>query len=339
MKNIFKLLVVVALIAFYSVGCKKNNPSVPKNGFSSVDSSQQVFTQNAMATQSYCSYNDTENYASPRMIYGSQGTVFSIPNFAFANSLGMSYPGPVCINFKEFYKTSDLILNNISTYRDLDTVNGHKQWIMKSEAIFYINVMAGGLPFNIVNPIGIEFPVNDTYNNEIYNANWDSLHFLGMTYPNTVWWVPNDVTTITQGYNQQNQFVDVIGCDSTGWINVADTNWWNGDQGGPTLTYTLFPPTSSSFSDVQIFLVLGKRIVAKAYPIYQGNTRYEIPNVPLHANGTLVAWCVSSGKQLLYQITPVTNLVNSNSTFTFSFTQTTSIDSLTTFIKALDAQY
>jgi hypothetical protein len=358
MKNILKLLTVAVLIAFFSEGCKKNNPVVPPNGYSSVYSSKQVFDSGKVNFVDVCNYLDTgmTGANSGRMIiYCGQGTIFTIPAWAFVtDSLSAdsakkgTYPWHnICFHYKEFYKTSDFILNNITTFTD--SINGHKQWIGQSAGVFELTADDGGSPLYLsrvltadsMKRIKIQVPTNSLYINRvnhplyIFNANYDSLNNISVTYPNIAWWVPQQDTTM---YSSTNPNYLIYNADSLGWTNFMDTTCLNNMNLHPTTTFTIYPPTSSSFADVQIFFVMGNRMVAKAYPIFPGSTQYQIPNVPIGYSGTIVSWCVSTGN-ILYYYSQTINPIKVNQTLTIDYTQQTTISSVLDSIRTIDALY
>ena len=111
----------------------------------------------------------------------------------------------------------------------------------------------------------------------------------------------------------------------------------------PTTTLTIYTPSSSSYADVQVFFVMGERMVAKAYANPPGSNKYQVPNVPIGIKGTVVSWCVSSGHILYYYrydygaTNPVaTPVITSGQTMTISYSQETSVDSVLYFIRTLD---
>src|ERR1035437_1798186 len=359
MKNILKLLVVVALIAFFSEGCKKNTPVVPINGYSSVYSSNQVFDSGKVNFTDVCNYMDTGMVQGSLKVYGHQGTIFTIPVWAFitdttvltAASFGDYVWGNVCFHYKEFYKTSDFILNNMTTFTDSGNFNtlGHKQWIGQSAGVLQISADVNGSPVYLSQVLGadsmkrihIQVPANSGYINDInhglyvYNANWDTLNNISTYYNNIIWWMPKQDTTL---YSSTNPNFLVYNSDSLGWSNFMDTTCLNRMNLHPTTTFTIYPPTSSSFADVQIFFIMGNRIVAKAYPIFPGSTQYQIPNVPIGYKGTIVSWCVSTG-HILYYYENTIEPIKANQTLTISYTQQTSIDTVMLKVRAWDNVY
>jgi hypothetical protein len=249
---------------------------------------------------------------------------------------------------------------------DLDTITSFVpssgDWRQRFQFRVKVPVTNGNLNRNAYWPSTNQMLV---YRNDLDSMNTPSNL---LTYPGLNWWtvpVPTDsFNFIYPPTSNQNQFYTFRIMDSLSiyrWYNLADSNayiagvgnsgLYNGQHPG-TGKITLQNATSPSYADVQAFFVADapwKVTVIKAVPVLgpnNQNTQYVFNNVPLNITGKIVAWNVSSGKQLYanyltdnqgnnyFPEVSATSTVQSV-TFTITYQQTT-LTTLTAAIKALN---
>ena len=369
-----RLFVIAAIIAVAFVGCKKKVEEVTPTTYL-YNSSNVVFDTNAIKFQTYAAPSGPSwrNICdSDSLCVFSGGTQIVYYDSSFMNNSFNYATGQATFKVKELYNNSDWIFSN------MQTVDNNKRFVQSFGAVYFavagqfgdtLDVMADTATVNLWQDhrratIRVRIPQKDTYqdfNNhciyaplsmKVYRNDIDSSNIapILLTYPDYNWWketaYPFVYLPTNHPYYYNFQITDSLLFYH--WYNLGDTAssahpLYHG-QGTTTLTFQ--NATSDSYKDVQIFLVLDKpwnTTVIKAVKSSINSTQYIIPNVPLNVTGKIVAWCVSSGKQLYstYNSPSADNWMSvgpitiTHNTATILYKQI-NIDDLTKAIKKLD---
>ena len=355
MKRISKLLFIAAgirIFLFLGVttvlfeGCKKSTSDTTTT-VSKYANSLFLFQENAKGWEapngsSYCDTCVANNcvVTGYDSIILASGTVIYIPPHAFVTDFDQSRPwNNINLRFKEIYKNSDLIFNNIETIDTNFRILRTREMLLIDAGPGIILDTHNNMKMKIYVPYRSGYSWDDSL--RVSKNSLDSLNpLVALPSDQIVWWLMdtarNPVKYPITTHNNPQQYIFLIDSMKT-WWSMMDSGWWYAPHAAnyPTTTITLQNATSPSYSDVQIFAVFDHGAVVKARPKTKGSTTYTINNVPLNITGTIVAWCVSSGQVLYSSIMPI-GPVTANYTKTIIYTPQTNSDSLITAIKKLD---
>ncbi len=304
-KSILLLRVLPVVVTFIS--CNKDNsggnPDTPDHYASTAD----FFEFNETPLHTY-----TVNAGNGGSFTTVNGTVVTIPANAFIDENWNTVTGNVSILFKDVYKKSDMLLNDLSTNMLFDGP-------IKSAGMFYIKAMKGtkAVLMGSGKKLTIEQPLNGLPVDEDMRA-------LVLVNDSAKGWVPPpvDSTGVT---------VDTLNWSMTSYIYsmyqfsmpVDSGTWSNSDN---YLFFGSIPKTLITFSQLDdymeyytnVFLIFND--VNAMIHIYPDGMNFPYHFAPLGYACTMVAVGVKEGK-LFSAFVPLT--ITSNMMVSFSLTQTT----------------
>ena len=305
-KQITILAILLLFAAVYS--CKRDKTTEdPPAQTDNYTSTANFFAVNATPMQTY-----TFDAATGGVFTTAKGTVITVPANAFKTQTGGAVTGNVTIQFKDVYKKSDMVLNNLTTHcRNVGP--------MKSAGMFYIKAMQGA------NVVGMAPSKNITVAMPVNGVPIDAqmLPFVLKTDTVPPVWDFSPVDSV------------VIPVDTGDWLSTSYMyhfynnstnnlgNWNNNDNATYFSAYsktniTLNPLDNITDFGTQLYLVFtGVNSI-----IYM---HYLAPNfpynyAPIGLPCTAVAVGVKDGK-LYSSFTPIT--ISSNLTVNFSLSETT----------------
>ncbi len=325
MKKILLILAIVSIVAIDA--CKEKHITEPATTTLNTDnysSMADFFSKNAMPMQTY-----TMDAATGITFTTPQGTVVTIAANSFVdNNWNPITSGNVSIEFKDIYKKSDMLLNNMPT----SYLNGQP---MKSGGEFFIRVKQGNtlLKLSGASPIIVKQPLNglalDTAMKAM-NPVQDTVGTGGKIswYPTPVDTFGHPVDSLT--YSLQNYVFKLYQLcsplDSGTWTN-CDHCFANYTQTSLTLHGTDDVNTYST----NVFITF--KDVNTNVSIYgYTNNNFDYSYAPLTYRGTVVAWGIKDHK-LYSSFTPIT--IGANQTVNFTLTETTT-DKFKAAVTALD---
>lgn len=306
MKKSFKLILILLLIGTV-FSCKKDNSTQGDNYCSIAN----FFALHGTPMQTYIIDGTTGgSFTTPN------GTNVSIPANAFMTQSGTPVTGNVTIKFKDIYKKSEMLLNDIST----NLYNGRP---IKSAGMFYIKAMQGtqALLVSLGSKITINQPLNglpvDTAMRALIFRNIDS----------AFGWLPPPVDTA-------GRYMDSLRWSSSNYIfslyqfnsPIDSGSWCNSDDPSYFSTYpqtnlTLQPLDNYIDYSMDLFLVFSN--VNSMVHVYGNGTNFPYYYAPVGLQCTVVVVGVKNGK-LYSSFTPIT--ISSNLTVNFSLSVTTTTE-------------
>ena len=316
-KNLVCPLIISGFVLFFANSCKKNedNYNNTNNNFSTENySSVENFkAANSAPMQIYTVDASTGgSFATPK------GTVITVPKNAFITKYGSLVTGSVTIKFKDIYKRSDMLFNDLST-------NMCAGGPIKSAGMFYIKAiqgtqalqMAWGKKISVQQPLNgwgvdnnmkpLRLIKNDTANfNGWAPAQTDTL---GLPYDSLCWSTSNYIFSLYQFNNP---------VDSGSWCNSDNPTYFSAYQLTSLILHPLDDPHDYS---TEMFLVFGN--VNSMVHVYYDGTNFPYVYAPLGLSCTAVAIGAKNGK-LYSSFTPIT--IGSNTTVNFSLSETTDVD-------------
>jgi len=315
-KSINIVLILLLMVTVYS--CKKNktddNPTKTDN-YSSVANFLAV---NASPMQSYIIDAATGgSFTTPH------GTIVSIPANAFETQIGSPVTGNVTIKFKDIYKKSEMLLNDIST----NELFGRP---IKSAGMFNIKAMQGteALLLSASKKITITQPLNNLpLDTDMQAFRFKQSAGLKGWFPamaDSAYGVFDTLKDTVTGYIYSFYNFDVPNESGT-WCNSDNSTFFSAY---PNTILTLHPLDNRNDYSTEMFLIFST-VNSMVHVFYNGSD-FKYSYAPLGLQCTAVAVGVKNG--LLYSsFTPVT--IGSNLTVNFSLSLTTTAD----FMAQLDA--
>lgn len=310
MKNSFKIMLVLSfIITVYS--CKKDkqdaNPIPPTDN----STAKSLLLKNASSMQTY-----TIDGVSGGSFTTPQGTFVSIPANAFIYSNGNPVTGSVTIKFKDIYKKSDMLLNDMST---------NLAWggLLKSAGMFYIKALQGNQAVDISS--GRKITVTQPLNGLALDTLMEPFRFQNFGNDSTKGWVKPQVDSngipIDSLYWSSTAYMFSLyrfnsPIDSGSWCNSDDEKFFSAYS---TTSLVLHSLNSYIEYNIEVFLVFTDinsmihvyRIVGNDFPYYYA---------PVGLKCNVVAFAVKNGK-VYSSFTPIT--ITNNMTVDFPLTETT----------------
>ncbi|MEI6853633.1 MAG: hypothetical protein WCL06_12350 [Bacteroidota bacterium] len=309
MKKLFTPLWMLALILFM-FSCKKDKAITSTDNYTSMDN---FYSSNESPMQTY-----TIDGATGGSFTTPQNTVVKIPAFAFKTPSGDSVNGPVTISFKDVYKKSDMLLNQLST----NLSDGRP---MKSAGMFYIKAEKGGQALYMAHgkSIRVTQPLNGVAldpNMRAYVIRKDSANvwsnpWIGGNGSSIVLY-GNLVDTINGYFYNLSQFTPPLGNGT--WCNSDNPSFF---AAYPQTTLTLVPKESIADYSMQLYLFFNT--VNCAVHIWDNDTDFSYIYAPVGLQCTAVAFGVKDGK--LYSCFTLLT-INTNLHVNFSLSETTTAD-------------
>jgi hypothetical protein len=325
MKNLLKVSLLVTLLAsmFYCTNDHIDDPTPVT--YSSV---QAFFEANRAPSQTFtfdASVGGT--FTTP------QGTIVSIPANAFLTTYGAEVAGNVTVLFKDVYKKSDMVFNQLST-------NMYMGGPIKSAGMFYLKASQATQPLVIKrgNKITIKQPLNglpiDTGMRALVAVNIlsDTNNFA--TSNSASGWTTPPVDT--SGGNPPRGFPPInssafLNFDASNYVfslyqmssPVSSGAWYNSDNPNFFSRYTqtkltLVPQATYQNYPISMFLVFSDVNAMVSVNRYSTNFYYQY--APLGQRCTAVAVSAKDGK-LFASFTPIT--IGIDMTVNFSLAETT----------------
>ena len=320
MKNLIKLICIVAIVAI--VSCKKKDttpvstptptPTVTDNYSSIAD----FFSKNNIAMQTYSiSATTGGSFTTP------QGTVVTIPPNAFLTQSFTGVSGNVTIQFKDLYKKSDMFLSNMPPMLSYGAP-------LKSGGEFFIKVIQNnaalilntGASITVAQPAALTGGL-DTLNiqqpfivqQDTFGTGWAAWQ------ADSVFYTTSDYIFGLYNFNSP--------IDSGSWCNSDNSSYFSAY---PQTTLTLHPNDSLSVYQTTSFLMFSN--LSSMVHVYDNGTNFPYYYAPQGLQCTLVAIGVKGGK-LYSSFVPIT--ISANQTVNFSLSETTT-DAFKTALKALN---
>jgi hypothetical protein len=313
-KSITIILTLLLIVAVFS--CKKektddndnqdNNPPTTDN-YSSIDN---FFAVNASPIQTYsidCSAGGS--------FTTTNGTIVSIPTNAFVMQNGAPTVGTVTISFKDIYKKSDMVLNNMPTNQIWN------ERPLKSAGMFYIEARQGtqlleiapGKKLTITQPLN-GLPIDTDMQPFIFQILGDTVNgwvappndSLGNPIDSVFWTANNYVFSMFQFSHNG---------DTGTWGNTDNPNYFSAYPNTTLILHALDNP-----DDYATYMFLIFHDINSMVHVYRYMSDFPDPYAPVGLECTAVAIGVKGGK-LYSSFTPIT--ITNNLTVNFSLTETT----------------
>ncbi len=315
-KQIIIIAILLLIVVAYS--CKKNktddnNQTNPPTNNDNYTSTANFFAVNATPMQTY-----TFDASIGGVFTTANGTIITVPANAFKTQAGGAVVGNVTLQFKDVYKKSDMLLNNIST---------SLMWSdkpLKSAGMFNIKALQGtdelkiasGRKIMIKQPLN-GMPVDNNMNPFIFQINCDTINGW-VAPPNDSLHYPIDSVYVSAtGYVFSMFSFSHVGTEGT-WGNTDNETFF---AAYPTTTLVLHSLDSVNTNSTEMFLVFST--VSSMVHVYRYMSDFPDPWAPLGFQCTAVAIGVKGGK-LYSSFTPIT--ITANLTVNFSLSETTTAD-------------
>lgn len=305
MKTQFRKLACSGIVAAITLiaGCSKDTPlnsatypSGPKSeGYTSISD---FFAKNGVPAQTY-----TVNGSTGGTFTSPQGTVVTIPAYAFRNSSSLIVAGTVTITFKDIYKKGDMLLSNMAT----TTTTGKP---LKSGGEFFIKADSGGNALTLAQTITVQQPLDSamldsSMTSYVADTNGWALANLNASVSGTV-----------NGYIYSLYTFSTPSSSGT-WCNSDDPFFFSSYTQGTLVVHETDNPGDFN---TQVYLVFKGIQTTDACHTWNGNDFDYTNCVPVGLQCTIVAIGVKAG--VVYSsFTPVT--ITANQTINFSMTATT----------------
>jgi hypothetical protein len=302
MKKLMNVILILLLIVTV-FSCKKEETPRNTENYSSVDD---FLTKNASPIQTH-----NIDAVSGGSFTTSAGTVVTVPENAFVAQSGSPVTGNVIIMFKDVYKKSDMLLNDLST-------NWYSAGPIKSAGMFFIKATQGTTPVLIKqgSKITVKQPLNgqplDTTMMALVLA--ESIDSVGWTFPpfdsfGSAW----DSLFFTPTYYVYNLYHFSGALNSGTWCNSDAPDYFNAY---PQTTLTLQPLESISTYSTEMFLLFDD--VNAMVHVYSEDGNFPYHYAPLGLKCTAVAIGVKGGK-LYAAFTPI--VITENLSVNFPMTE------------------
>lgn len=322
MKNLKKLVFVLfATLSIYACSKEDSNDSIISPNVETItNSTEEVNTDNLASTEAFYAENQIPfktcniNYSTGGSFTTTQGTVVTIPPYAFYSPKGTSISGEVTIEFKDVYKKSDMVFNNLST-----TI--YKGSPLKSAGMFFIRARQGNENLQLIPgvSISIQQPLNGQTadpNMQVFRTKNDSVN-LG--------WVPAAVDSA--------QIRDSLTWTPSNYVYsfykfstpLSSGTWCNSDNSSYFESYTqtkLTIKAANNYDSYNLDVYLIFSDVNSMIHLYQNwanttNAEYIYNYAPIGLKATIVCVGVHNGKiQACFK--PITISANMNIDFSLS---------------------
>lgn len=155
MKKVKHISVITILTTFILASCKEHESSENSSLLFADNIPSQIFTINT----------ETDT-----VLVGKSGTVIRVYKNTFVDNDGKQIKGQINLELKEFFKSSDIVLANLTTVS-----NGNK---LQTGGMIFLNATLGGEQLKIANngAVGIIMPTDSVRNNmQVFTGIQDSL--------------------------------------------------------------------------------------------------------------------------------------------------------------------
>lgn len=319
-KTIFhkSILTSVVIIIMLSLSCKKDSLEI--NDPDTYSSVADFLAKNSTPFQTY-----TIDAATGDSITTSNGTILEIMPYSFMTQSGSPVIGNVTITYKEIYKRSEMLLNDIST----NMLYGGP---IKSGGMFYIKAVQGSQVL-LIKP-GKEITFTMPFQGWPLDTNMVALMLVETDIDTAGWMNPPSDTlgpysslyyTAADYIYSLYQFNPPL--DSGTWANCDNPGYFSAYS---QTTLTLHPLDNYTDYHMDLFLIFND--VNSMVHVYWYGTDFPYSYAPVGLQCTAVAIGVKDGK-LYSSFTPLT--VSSNLTVNFSLAETTT-EAFMSQLEALD---
>jgi hypothetical protein len=314
MKKLTYAYLILSLAIIQS--CNKEDPSNTNNApcdsnsstSDSYSSTSDFFVKNQLPIQSY-----TIDGSAGGSFTTAQGTIVTVPPNAFKTLSGAMISGNVTIKFKDLYKKSDMLLDNMPTSSIWGIpLKSGGEFFIKAMKDNSVAILANGKRILVQQPVALTGGLDTAMLEEPFVMRQDSIGGIG--------WIPSPIDSI---YYAAGAYIFSLyefnpQSDSGSWCNSDNPSFF---FSYPQTTLTLHPTNAINEYGTTVFLLFNN--ISSMVSVYSDNVNFNYYFAPEGLQCTLVAVGVKNGN-LYSAFVPIT--ITSNLTVNFTLTQTTTTD-------------